>query len=119
MRQTIDYLIWKYVILHLRKKTQDSIFSVDGNYGVQDTTGKNKKLLNVQNGKGQTTEKKTTDLYLASLPINWTMHLSVITGMGGKKQVTFTDWEKWDSITKPVFFYCINCIYHEKGVWQL
>ncbi len=43
MRQTIDYLIRKYVILHLRKKTQDSIFSVDGNYGVKDTTGKNKK----------------------------------------------------------------------------
>lgn len=43
-----------------------------------------KKIFNVQNGEGETTEKKTTDLYLASLPINWTMHLSVITGMGKK-----------------------------------
>lgn len=118
MRQTIDYLIWKYVILHLRKKPQDSIFSVYGNYGVKDTTGKNKKLLNVQNGKGKTTEKKTTDLYLASLPINWTMHLSVITGMGEKNR-WHSQTEKSEIQSQNLFFYCINCIYHEKGVWQL
>lgn len=42
LRQPTDYFIWNYVILYLRKKTQDSFFSVDGNYGVKDTTGKNK-----------------------------------------------------------------------------
>lgn len=41
--------------------------------------------------KCETREKKMTDLYLASLPINWTMHLRVITGMEKRQQLTLTD----------------------------
>lgn len=42
----------------------------------------------MQRRKPEIPEKKMTDLYLASLPINWTMHLRVITGMEKRQQVT-------------------------------
>lgn len=114
MKQTTDYL--ENVTLNLRKKTQDSLFPVDGNYGVKDATGRNKKRhknLMCDAEKKTWNPRKENDWPVFGFSTNKLDHASESDHWHGKK--TADDIVKSEiQITKHVIF-CINCIYREKG----